>query len=361
VLSLVALLLFIAFAAPVNGQTTNSIVNGGFETGDFTGWILSGDTNDTWIAGAYEYDFPPHSGNFFAFLGTTGSRGYLSQALSTSAGQSFSVSISFWVNNNFGDPNVFLVSWNGTNLYAQTNLVANGWINIHTNMSFTGPPNGASVLQFTFEDDEDYLGLDDVSVVLTPNATPTAGVAYADSLDFALNTGGLQWALGGVAYADSTDFTLNTELPAPPMAGVAYADSGDFTLNTGGTSWALGGVAYADSSDFALNAGGALWVMGGVAYADSGDFTLSTPGGGGRSGPPHLTSISVSGKMLTLTATNGTASTQYELLSTTNVGAPLSQWLKVWTGYFDGSGNLNLATTNVINSAMPQEFFILKE
>ena len=43
----------------------NLVTNPGFETGDFTGWALSGDTTFTGVDG-----FSPHSGSFGAFLGT---------------------------------------------------------------------------------------------------------------------------------------------------------------------------------------------------------------------------------------------------------------------------------------------------
>jgi hypothetical protein len=78
------------------------------------------------------------------------------------------------------------------------------------------------------------------------------------------------------------------------------------------------------------------------------------------SGKPQLTSISVNGTTLNIQAVNGTASGQYVLLGTTNVAKPLSQWTPILTNQFDGSGTLNLST-NIINPAAPQQFYMLKQ
>lgn len=76
--------------------------------------------------------------------------------------------------------------------------------------------------------------------------------------------------------------------------------------------------------------------------------------------PPHITGFSLSGTTLTITATNGALGGQYVLLQTTNLVLPLAQWTPVLTNVFDGSGNLNLST-NVINPASRQAFYILKQ
>lgn len=73
---------------------------------------------------------------------------------------------------------------------------------------------------------------------------------------------------------------------------------------------------------------------------------------------PVFTSLSVSGATLNITATNGAYGGQYVLLGTTNLALPLGQWTPVLTNNFDGSGNLNLST-NVINPAVPVEFFTI--
>jgi hypothetical protein len=73
---------------------------------------------------------------------------------------------------------------------------------------------------------------------------------------------------------------------------------------------------------------------------------------------PHITSISVSGTSLSLSATNGTPGGPWTLLQSTNVALPLSQWETNRAGIFDGSGNLY---TNIVNTATnSREFYLLK-
>jgi hypothetical protein len=61
---------------------------------------------------------------------------------------------------------------------------------------------------------------------------------------------------------------------------------------------------------------------------------------------------------LNITGTGGSANGQFVLLGSTNITTPLNQWTPILTNSFDGSGNLNLST-NIVNPAVPVEFYIL--
>ncbi len=75
---------------------------------------------------------------------------------------------------------------------------------------------------------------------------------------------------------------------------------------------------------------------------------------------PTITGISISGTTLNISATNGAVNGQFVLLGTTNLAAPLTNWIPVVTGSFNGSGNLSLST-NIVNPAVPQEFYLLSQ
>src|SRR5437016_1069609 len=67
-------------------------VNGGFETGDLTGWTNTGDTSSTAVN-----NVNPHSGTFALEAGPANGEGFLDQVIPTVAGTAYDVS--FWLAN----------------------------------------------------------------------------------------------------------------------------------------------------------------------------------------------------------------------------------------------------------------------
>ena len=166
--------------------------NGGFETGDFTGWTLNADATVNQVTGTSGL---VHSGSYGAELGQSSANplGYLYQTLTTIPGQSYVVSL--WLdnpNNSVGaTPNQFFVQWNGTTIYNVVNLPYTAW----TNLQFLVTANSSSsVLQFGFYDAPYYLGLDDISV--TPVTPPQFKLAQKSSASFNMTWG----AVTGLVY-----------------------------------------------------------------------------------------------------------------------------------------------------------------
>jgi hypothetical protein len=141
--------------------TSPSIVtNGGFETGNFSGWTQSGDTGSTGVAGTFD-GTPPHSGNFAAHFGPTGALGFISQTLTTTVGTSYT--LSFWLAHPYTDSGTeWLVRLGGNTLMDVHDAGNFGY----TQFTFTFTATSSStVLQFGFLEPPNYFFLDDVSVV----------------------------------------------------------------------------------------------------------------------------------------------------------------------------------------------------
>ena len=140
------------------------VLNGGFETGDLTGWTYSGAASNSFnvfVDNGSQSEIAPNSGTYLAAFCPLGSPGYISQTLATTAGTPYLLSL--WLDSpDGGSPNQFMVSWNGTTLFNQANIANIGWTNLQFWVTATGT---ATALEIGGRDDPSYLGIDNVSVV----------------------------------------------------------------------------------------------------------------------------------------------------------------------------------------------------
>ncbi len=144
------------------------VVNGGFETGDFTGWTLSGNTDDTYVVSN-----PVNSGFYAAGLSNDTTYGYLSQYIPTVANQQYV--LSYWLYSDGYTPNEFSASIGSTTLFSQSNIPYQPY----TEYTFVFTATSASSnLVFGFEDFPGYLYLDDVSI----NSVPEPSTAVSSGL-----------------------------------------------------------------------------------------------------------------------------------------------------------------------------------
>jgi subtilase family serine protease len=213
------------------------VQNGGFETGDFTGWTLVGEGGNVNFVDSGSY-ITPHSGSYAAALGEVGTTlATLSQTLATSVGQTYLLSL--WLdspNVNSSTPNKFTVAWNGVTLFNKSNIGRIGW----TNLQFTVKSTAAStVLQFGARDDNYYLGLDDVSVMplFPPSLTvqPTnVTVAAGSNTTFVTTANGsspltYQWRKNNVSLANVGDISGVTS-NVLTLTSVTTNNDGNYSL-----------------------------------------------------------------------------------------------------------------------------------
>ncbi len=144
----------------------NLVTNCGFETGDFTGWSVTGVTDFVFVDG------DPHSGNRAASLGPFGGDGFLTQFVGDN---STLYSVSFYLAQLDDPPNTFTVFWNGVDV--GPDLVDASGFDFKL-FSFTLPGHsgaGSNQLTFAFRDDPAFWILDDVVVLNVGNTVPEPG------------------------------------------------------------------------------------------------------------------------------------------------------------------------------------------
>ena len=155
----------ILFFTTAGLASANLLVNGGFETGDFTGWSQAGNTGFTGVDGN------PNSGNNAAFLGPVGSTGNLIQGFATVAGAFYD--LTFYLSNGGAGGNNPNVNGQPTDFRAvfAGSFVAGGDVSnvgsSYTQFHFLVQATGAfTFLEFVFRNDSSFFFLDDVSVEL---------------------------------------------------------------------------------------------------------------------------------------------------------------------------------------------------
>ncbi len=158
-----AILIFLSGA--LVASAANVVINGGFETGDLSGWTVSGTDSSPSDNGIYYGvdNADAHGGNYGAYFGPLGGIENLDQTVATTPGTAYT--ISFWLAQSpaASTPyvNSFAVSFGGPTLYSQANVPGSGF----SQYSFASTALSAgSLLEFSFRNDTGFFSLDDVSV-----------------------------------------------------------------------------------------------------------------------------------------------------------------------------------------------------
>jgi hypothetical protein len=163
----------IALAAMPLAAQAQIVTNGGFETGDFTGWSLSGPYACVGATACAPYildaDPGPYGGNYAAYLGggpVGQATNVLSQKVTTGAGTNYLLDFQLAAPSIGGvfTPNSVDVTWNGVDVTNLTDLASNGYNEYSAIVSGTG----LDTLTFTTANSPSFIVLDNVSLTDAP-------------------------------------------------------------------------------------------------------------------------------------------------------------------------------------------------
>jgi len=165
----------VAACVTSSSWAANIVLNGGFETGDFTDWIVNGNSDHPWIVDAAPglSGGSPNSGTYYAdtgcvgaqcLSGTAAQQASLAQILGTILGQSYTLTFFFTTNGN-GVANELNVLWDGTSVLDLGPGGTLGPIRGYAQYTVSGlVGTGSDTLTFLGRQDPGYNGLDNVAV-----------------------------------------------------------------------------------------------------------------------------------------------------------------------------------------------------
>lgn len=166
----------------IAAEAAGLVVNGGFETGDASGWALvsPGGFDFVCLAGtaAGSANCTAHSGSYAMTFGAVASPGVLSQDLATTAGSVYT--LSFFLRNDASDgaapaDNNLDVYWGGVDVFSRTNMATFDYARFTVSTLTAG--GAPTTLQFAGRNGPSQIFVDDVSVTAVPEPAAWALLA----------------------------------------------------------------------------------------------------------------------------------------------------------------------------------------
>jgi hypothetical protein len=184
------------------------------------------------------------------------------------------------------------------------------------------------------------------------------------------------WDLETAAFDNVTaPGWANYTTPAAPAGPAATGGNGQAALSwqavtnaasynvkraatAGGPYTNIANVTTTNFTDSGLT-GGTTYYYVVSALNPAGESANSVPAGATTLSQPRVVGSSLVGGSLVCSGTNGSVGGAYTLWSSTNLAAPLTNWVQVGSGNFDGQGNFSI--TNALNPNQPQQFYRLRQ
>jgi hypothetical protein len=155
--------------APTAGGAANLLVNGSFETADFTGWSVSDPSNSTLVyVGPFGTISGAAEGNHYVATGSVGLDATLSQTFSDTAGRKYE--ITGWVASDGGSPSNYSVRIDGMTFASANPAAEIGWTEVST--TFIG--TGSDSLNIASRNDGNFNYFDSFSVNAIPEPSTWA-------------------------------------------------------------------------------------------------------------------------------------------------------------------------------------------
>jgi hypothetical protein len=174
---------------PAAADSINLVQNGGFETGNFTGWTLVPGSNSIVAAGQIP-GLGPHSGTYFAALGQNPPNplATLSQTISDTPGQPLQLAFSYASAGSCIHCQVFVATWNSSDPFHNVVFVDNrSGAYPYQTVAGTVTGTGSDVVTFFAQSSmsngdvvtPSFIALDDVSLSIVPGPIAGAGLPGA--------------------------------------------------------------------------------------------------------------------------------------------------------------------------------------
>jgi hypothetical protein len=173
--------------SPAAADAVNLIQNGGFETGNFTGWSLAPGSNSVVAQAGQIPGLSPHSGTYFAALGQNPPNPYaiLSQTISDAPGQPLQLAFSYASAGSCIHCQVFIATWNSSDPFHNVVSVDNrSGAYPYQTVAGTVTGTGLDVVTFFAQSSmsngdvvtPSFIALDDVSLSVVPGPIAGAGL-----------------------------------------------------------------------------------------------------------------------------------------------------------------------------------------